>query len=365
MPNIIHTIETGGPGGAENFLIRLVEKLNETGWTNTVFLLKEGWLRDQLVERGVEVIVHSGGQGLASISSALFTLSKRKEADVIHSHEFLMNACVGLIAPFVKANVVTTVHGKGYYGEKLQRRILYKLSAFTTKMVAVSEDIKGQLVNQVGVNPLKVKCIANGIDVDAYDFNADLRISCRNQLSVEKNDTMILAVGNLYPVKGHKYLLEALANLKVESTGVKVFIAGRGQCEKELIAQIKRLKLESSVFLLGFRDDIISLLMASDIFCMPSLSEGLPLSILEAMAASKPVVATDVGGVGQVVLDGSTGMLVPSQNPIRLSEALEELINDSSKLRELGRNGRTFVGKNFAMNEMVGLYKELYKHEFD
>ncbi|MGS2724301.1 glycosyltransferase [Porticoccus sp. GXU_MW_L64] len=359
MKRVLHAIETGGPGGAENFMIRLVEKLADLGWENTVFLLKEGWLSEQLISRGIDVLIHRGSQSVPSLVKKIVTVAKELDIDVIHSHEFLMNSCVGLASPWARAKVITTVHGKNYYGDKLQRRLLYRVISRVTDMVAVSEDIKSELNVKLGIPLNRIKYIANGVDVNKYRLDRERRNETRSMLGLSESQIMILAVGNLYPVKGHQYLLEAISLLG-EGHEVRVFIAGRGDCEDALLCQIEDLELDGKVTLLGFREDVSRLLEASDVFCMPSVSEGMPLSILEAMAASKPVISTNVGGVGEVIDDGVTGFLVPPKSSVELAEAIKKLVNFSDKQDDFGKRGFLKIKQEFDIKLMLDKYIKLY-----
>lgn len=166
----------------------------------------------------------------------------------------------------------------------------------------------------------------------------------------------LVAVGNLYPVKDHATLLRAAVRLPV----ARIAIAGRGSQEEPLRRLAHELGLAERVHLLGLRDDVDTILTAADIFVQPSLSEGLPLAVLEAMAFGLPVVATRVGGVPEAVVDGDTGYLVPAGDPEALGTALARLIESPDRGRSMGAAGRERAEAGFSVQRMTDTYRQLY-----
>lgn len=359
MKTILHTIETGGPGGAENVLIRLAKYMSEQGYRNIALLLKDGWLAEQLRANGVIVFIHQGKQSTFNIINSIRKLIAQESVDIIHSHEFMMNACLGLCAPFIKPVVVCTVHGKNYYGDKLRRKLLYRLVAMTTHFVVVSKDIASYLTNIISINPTKIHLIQNGIDIYQYQHNPEVRSAARKELGLNNTDSMILSVGNLYSVKGHEFLIKAMALLQ-PFPQLKLYIAGRGELEANLQKLIHVHDLKQQVTLLGFRDDVPALLQACDIFCLPSLSEGLPLSILEAMSAKKVIIASDVGGIGEIVIDNKTGKLTPPKGVTELATAISEVLKNTEKTAQLQHDAYQLIEKNFNIKQMAQQYTNLY-----
>src|SRR4030095_12892241 len=262
-------------------LINLVGQLFKGQYHSIVCLRKKGWLNNQLQKSGCEtkIVPHNG-----YVNSAWFLqLSKLIQAEqicVIHAHEFAMNAYGTILSRLIRVPVITTVHGKSYYHEKWRRRLAYRLIAKWSKMVAVSEDIRNFLITQVGIKEDHVITIRNGIDVKAYigRFGED-----RAQ-EKERREYVIGAVGSLYPVKGHAYLLKALAIVLKTQPDVVCKIAGQGHLLPQLQAEAADLGISNQVTFLGLRDDIPQFLQSIDVFVLPSLSERLPLSVLEAMA---------------------------------------------------------------------------------
>ena len=359
---ILHAIETSGPGGAENFMLRLVQSQKAEGHECRVLVIKSGWLTQRLEQLGIDydlipLPMSLSPQWLRKARQLLRT----HQIDVVHTNEFAMNMHLALVAKALRIPHVATVHGKNYYTEKPVRRFFMRLTARLSTLVAVSHDIKSFLATNGNIPASRVVVIENGIDVQHYRPDPAVRSRYRTELGVADDEHMILAVGNLYPVKGHIHLIDAAARLHREGARIKVFIAGRGKEEHSLQARVDSLGLHETCILLGFRDDARELLWASDIFAMPSLSEGLPLSILESLAAERPVVASAVGGIPQVLTDGETGVLVPAGDPRRLAEALAKVIQQRAFGEQLAEQGLELLVERYDARVMAERYTALYR----
>ena len=362
MKTVLYLIETSGPGGAENMLINLVENLNRARYRPMIGLLKEGWLATQLRQRGFETITmpqrrgHDPGWVYRCVR-----LIHRKGIDVLHTHEFGMNTYGSIASLGTGVPVVATVHGGSYYWEKWRRRMAYRLVArHAMRMVAVSDSIRRVLIERVGASSEKLCTIYNGVDVEAYRFVQDgTRI--RQELGIEETTPVVGTVANLYPVKGHTFLLKAAAEVACVYPRTVWLLAGRGMLLGELQDEARELGISDRVRFLGFRDDAAAVLQALDLFVLPSLSEGLPLAVLEAMAAAKPVVATAVGGNLEVVVDGQTGYLVPPRDPSALASRILALLRDRPLAHGYGAAGRQRVLQQFSLVRMVAAYQELYE----
>lgn len=355
---VLQLIETSGPGGAEKILVNLVGQLSKGRYHPIVCLRKEGWLSDQLREHRFEtLIVPQDGYINSRWFGQLRGIIRVEQIDVIHAHEFAMNSYGSILSGLTGVPVITTVHGKSYYHEKWRRRIAYRLIARWSKMVAVSEDIRNFLITRVGIKADQVMTIRNGIDVNAYIAPVDEDGAPEK----ERQEYVIGAVGSLYPVKGHTYLLKALAIVLKTHPDVVCKIAGQGHLLPRLQAEAADLGIGNQVAFLGLRDDIPQFLQSIDVFVLPSLSEGLPLSVLEAMAAGKPVIATNVGGVSEVVQDQRTGFLVPPKDPEAMANRILRVMADQAMAERLGRAGREKVERDFSLDTMTQQYEALYE----
>jgi glycosyltransferase involved in cell wall biosynthesis len=190
---------------------------------------------------------------------------------------------------------------------------------------------------------------------------ADENRRLRTELGIASTDPVIGVVGSLYPVKGHHHLLAAVPQVLRVYPQATFLIVGKGDLEDSLREEVMRRGLERAVRFLGYREDVPNLLSIMDIFVLPSLSEGLSLALLEAMAAGKPVVATNVGGNPELVRDGVTGFSVPPQDPDAIAGGILSLLGDERRRKIFGDNGRQRVKQYFSLEAMADNYQKLYE----
>ena len=361
MKTILHLIETSGPGGAERVLINLVENLDRARYGSIICLLKDGWLASQLRQRGFETVTipQRAGHDLGWVYKSI-ELIRRKRIDLLHSHEFGMNIYGSIASRLMQVPIIATVHGKAYYGERWRRRMAYRFVARrAAQMVAVAEDIRRFLIDRVGVSPRKLCTIYNGVDAKTV-CSAEDGARVRQELGIAETTPVIGTIANLYPVKGHTFLLKAAAEVAKVVPQAVWLLAGRGGLLDQLQDEARQLGIKDKVRFLGFRNDPAALLQAMDLFVLPSLSEGLPVSVLEAMAAGRPVVATDVGGNREVIVDGRTGFLVPPGDSSALASRMITLLANSDLAHGYGAEGRSRVCQHFSLERMVRAYETLY-----
>jgi glycosyltransferase involved in cell wall biosynthesis len=222
-----------------------------------------------------------------------------------------------------------------------------------------SQQVADSLRQRGLLSPGKSRVIPNGIDPDALTASAAERVRLRGELKLEQNEFVWLAIGRLLPQKDYPTLLEAFAPLGRHPA--RLLIAGRGPLLAELQQQVDRLGVSSQTVFLGVRQDIASLLAAADGFVLSSAWEGMPNVVMEALAAAKPVVSTRVGGVAELVQDGTTGWLVPARDPKALSQAMHRLMTLSETERQrMGWAGREHLRAHFGLEAMAHRWMTLY-----
>ena len=233
-----------------------------------------------------------------------------------------------------------------------QSRVKYNL--FTDQILTVSSSIKQTLVRG-GVNSSIVEVIYEGLDLEWIDG--------RQAEPFVKSDSgsAIATVAHLSPEKGLGDLLEAIEILKRESTRVHLYLVGDGHLKATLVEKAKRLGINEVVTFCGFRSDAEALMKQFDIFCLPSLSEGLSSAIMAAMASQLPVVATTVGGIPELVADGETGLLVPAGDPVSLAKALRRLLENPGLRLRMGRAGRERIEKSFTVERKIAATEKSYR----
>jgi len=187
--------------------------------------------------------------------------------------------------------------------------------------------------------------------------------SFNNAINQVKGDPLrILCVARLEEIKGHKYLIDALAHLKINNHAFHCDLVGDGKARSRIKHQIRKYGLDNSISLLGFRthDEIVAILQKSDIFILPSVSEGIPIAVMEAMAASLPVVATSITGMAELIEDGISGLLVPAKNSKRLGNAIISLLENESYRKSLGMAAKSRIGKKFDIRYSARLIGNLF-----
>ena len=359
MPlRIAHLIETDGPGGAERMVAHLAGDLQSAGHENIVCLPAngEGWLGREVAARGVSTeAVQLLRVPMWRAVTTLVQIFRRHRVHVAHSHEFTMAVYGACAARWLGMPHVITMHGGRYYAGRWRRRFALRAAiGLSDGIVAVADRFASTLSRDLWIRRARVLTIPNGIPQPQPGM-----ATLRRELGLRDADRLVLAVGNLYPVKGHVNLVEAIAMLR-ERYPIHLAIAGRGERELALRARAADLGVGDCVHILGLRSDIPDLLAAADVYALPSLSEGLPLALLEAMAAARPVVASAVGEIPKVLDHGRAGLLVPPGDAYALAAAITRLIDDPREARQLGERAARRVAAEYSLSRMVGRYSALY-----
>jgi len=254
--------------------------------------------------------------------------------------------------------IISNRRDMGFWRNKLHIQAYRWLNPWVHKIVVVSKSIKDMVMRDEGVEAQRIEVIYNGVHLPPKTHQ-DLQ-DLRHSLDLDINDTVIIHVANLKPVKGHKYLLEALSEIVKQRSHVKLMLVGKDELNGELQQMAQRLGIADKVLFLGKRGDISNLLRIADICVLPSLSEGMSNSILEYMAASKPVIATNVGGNPELIQNGVNGLLVEKEDTQQLKDALWLLINDAEKGWEMGAAGYALAKREFSMSAMFKRYEHLF-----
>ena len=357
---VLHLSTSSGPGGAERMISTLTAALNRRQFRIIVGLFRHGWLQAECEALGVKTIVMPlAGPFKIPWFRACLQLLRRERVALIHAHEFSAILCGWIVATLAGVPLVATVHGKNYFWEKLRRREAYRLVSRRGTMVAVSEDLKRFMCEKVGIADQRVQVIYNGVAPAQSVTDEDVQ-RCKAELGISGCYPVLGVVGSLYPVKGHTFLLEAMPEVVRRWPRARLLVIGRGELEVTLKERAEQLAIGDNVLFLGMREDVPRLLSVLDAFVLPSLSEGLSLALLEAMASGKPVVATLVGGNPEVIEQGRTGFLVQPENVGDLATNLVKLLSDPEIMHNVGRQAAERVRQCFSIGQMVDRYKDLY-----
>jgi glycosyltransferase involved in cell wall biosynthesis len=364
---VVHFSDSTEFGGTEQVILHLLGGLDQTVWAPV--LLHHGTpgtrrLVDGARECGVECQVvppvWRRGDAVTGLLPLIRTI-RRIQPAVFHAH--LTSALGGkyalLAARLARVPVVLgTVHLYLSVGPSRRLTLSHRVStACVDRYIAVSHQIARSLHERFGVPEAKMQVIHNGIP--RLELTSDVGPAFRATLGAVSGQQIVLNLARLDTQKGQRFLLEAAA----QRPEPLYLIAGEGPLRADLQQQAQLLGLKDQVRFLGFRTDRSQLIGACDLFVLPSLDEGLPLALLEAMAAGKPVVACGVGGVGEVITHGVTGVLVPPADSRALAEAIGAVLSDRVLAERLGKAARERVETSFTCETMVhavvGVYLKL------
>jgi glycosyltransferase involved in cell wall biosynthesis len=358
---VLQFSSSSGPGGAERVISKLSASLNRhSAYKPVLCLFRQGWLQQRCDENGITThVVKNRAVFDLRLIKDLLRVIREEGICLVHAHEFDAIVHGAMAACLAGIPIVATIHGKNYFWEKLRRRLAYRLVSRYARMVAVSEDLKRFVARSTGIKEGRLNVIYNGVETLSVCDSKEIPKS-KEELGLPPNKRVVGVVGSLYPVKGHKYLLNAVPAILQECPETVFLLIGKGGLEAQLKQQANRLNIEDHVRFLGLRDDIPKLLALMDVFVLSSLSEGLSMSILEAMMAGKPIVATNVGGNAELIVNGESGFLVPSENSETLASSIVSLLKDVGRAMQFGENGRRRATSFFSHDKMVEQYCGLY-----
>lgn len=360
--NILHMIETSEPGGAETVLANIANHLDKKRFRSLVCVLEEGWLTKYLKKLDLPYIIIENKRSYDPLFLwRIIRLIGREQIDILHAHEFMMTVYGSLAGRIRSVPMIGTIHGKLYYPDKARRvRMLKMAVSLCSRMIAVSEELRRFLTELFGSESDKLTTLYNGIDLEKYSSGESKAIS-REALSIPIDVPIVGTVSSLFRVKGLSFLLESVTQLATRYPGFLLLITGVGDQEEILKSQAESLGISESVRFLGFRDDVPRILNAMDVYVCSSLSEGHSLSILEAMACSKPIVATNVGGNPELIVNDQNGLLVDSGEPSALTTAISKLLDEPTLREAFGAASRSIVEERFSLETMISNYQKLYE----
>lgn len=357
--------------GAEVQLLALMTYLVRLhGFEWSVVLFNEGRLADELRKLPLSLtVIPERHHSPLAIAFRLAKIFRQFRPDIVHTHKYKDSIIGSIVARCMGvAHVIRVVHGmpepfKGLRNVKMAGYAIADRLAtawYVDKVIAVSSDIEKVLVQTYGSN--RVVCIHNGIDLEAVHVIMQ-RADKRKEWYVDGKAILIGTVGRLVPVKGHAVLLEALLILHRSHPNVTLFFVGDGPLRGHLEAEAKRLGLGQSVIFSGHQEQSYDFINMMDIFVLPSLHEGIPMVLLEAFALKRPVIASQVGGIPEVVTHAHSGLLVSPQDPEAFARAMRDLIEDQASALAFGEAGRSQVECEFSASMMAdrtaGIYRSL------
>ena len=372
-PLVIHVVYSFDVGGLENGIVNLINRMPADRFRHMIVALTQcvPAFSERIQRHDVEFIsLHKGvGHGL-KLYPALFRLFREKKPAIVHTRNL---AALEMVIPAWLAGVPVRIHGEHGWdsfdreGTSRKYRIVRKLySPFVSRYVALSRKIESYLHDKVGIAAGRVRRICNGVDASRF-VPAPVRQEIPGSPFNDPALSVFGAVGRLQAVKDHASLIRAFGvfvrgNAEA-ARRARLMIVGGGPLQGMLQDLIRAEQLDGHVWLAGERADVPSMMRGMNVFLLPSLSEGISNTLLEAMATRLPIIATDVGGSAELVVDGQTGRLVPPADVARLAEAIAELFADPEKAVAMGEAGCERVQAQFSLDAMVRAYLSLYEEQ--
>ena len=351
----------GGMGGSEKVVYDLSRKLDPAAYNVVIIGFSDGPARRLYEEFGATVHALTKGAGFdLSLVGALRRVLLRERIDVVSAHHFgpLLYTFLAIIG--LKAKLVYTEHSKWQLeqlspSKKLLNRLMLSRA---DAIVAISKQIEEYYLRRLLVKKRRLHFITNGIDFAS--FRSSNGPSLRQRLGIGEREKVIGIIANLRQEKNHKLLISAFGTVAKSMRETRLVLVGFDCMDGELQRFAARSQASDKILFLGSRHDVPDLLAMFDIFCLPSIHEGLPLTVLEAMAAGVPVVGADVMGINEVVAHDVNGLLFPCNDEARLADTLLRLLRDEDLRSRLARAGESFVAEHFSLDDEVSSYDRLF-----
>jgi sugar transferase (PEP-CTERM/EpsH1 system associated) len=365
LPTICQLLHGLRVGGAEVLAARLARGLSDQYRFIFACLDEIGTLGEQLRQEGFMVEVLHRREGVDwRCPWRLARLLRRERVELVHAHQYTPFFYALTARLFYRRPVLLfNEHGRHHPDFPRPKRIFINrlLLRRRDRVVAVGRAVANALIRNEGIPERRVDVIYNGIDLPAFSHRGHDRGAIRRELGAGADDLVILQVARLDYLKDHATAVAALAEVVRRRKNARLILVGEGPEEKRIADCIRHHDLGSHVRLLGLRTDISRLLSAADIFLLTSISEGIPLTVIEAMAAGLPVVSTNVGGVAEIALDGCTAFLAPAGDYVTLAEHILRLAENATLRRAMGQHGRQRARQMFSERQMHASYLQCYR----
>jgi glycosyltransferase involved in cell wall biosynthesis len=356
-------------GGGERVFAQLAEGLLARGFLPMAAALPGGRFPAALHRLGVPFFpVPLGGSMSVKAVRQLTNIIRSQKPDIVHSQGARadFHARVAARLAGVGRPVCTVAVPVERFDVDPLRKAVYRLghratSGWVDQFVTVSESLRSWLIAHYRLHPCRIRTIYNGVELRRFEPERYDRAQARRTLEIPPGAPVVGAVGRLSPEKGHERLIRAAPRVLQSRPEACFVIAGDGPLRRPLEALARRLGIQTRVRFLGFCEDVAAVLSALDVFVLPSLHEGQPMVLLEAMAMAKPAVVGDIHGIREVVRDGETGCVVPGDNLEAMAQAIVALLDPSDKAAEMGRKGRAVVEQRFDIADTIEQHVKLYK----
>jgi len=371
--NLLYVITKLELGGAQKQLLSLIRHLDKKRFRLFLFTAEDGLLLPEALSiNGLTINKSTCLERPINLLKDLLVLIeiyrfiKKNNIEIVHTHSSKAGILGRLAARVAKVRIILhTVHGWSFndYQPSMVRLFFIWLerfiARFTDRLIVVSDyDKQKGLWNRIGKED-KYSLIHYGIDFSEFGTKDQ---NIREELGININDLAIGMIACLKPQKSPQDFIKLAFLVKKVSPDARFLLVGDGILRKKTESLIRKFNLEKQVILTGWRKDIARVLSGIDVFVLTSLWEGLPVSVLEAMASSKPIVSTHTGGVADIIVEGSSGFLVPPKDMDKMSARLVILLKDKNLRIRMGQNAKEALSLNFALRNMIENNQSLYEN---
>ncbi len=368
--NVLHVVYSLTAGGAERIVLNYAKKINKNEFNIQVCAIKDGGIFEKELKNNkikYFVLKKKGILDLIALKR-LIKILKDERIDIIHIHGFTANYYATLAGKFCGTKIIIrTEHNiENKNGVSNFARVILRdiLGIFHKKIITVSNSVKISHQKLKIFSKYRHTTIYNGVD-EIREIDEASKRKYKNEFKAKDGEILIGIIASLTEQKGHEVLLDAMSKVDKKNYMTKTIIVGGGPRLNEIKKLAYKLDLTDKVVFTGVRSDTHKLIQVFDIVCLSSHWEGLPMVVLEAMAASKPVVATTVGGNAEAVINQETGILVPGNAADEMAEAIVCLINNETLRRKMGKSGKNRFNKKFTLTRFIKETENLYKHLYE
>jgi len=365
VKKILHVIDSFDLGGAQTFLLELVKNTDRSRFDPEVAAMHgHGVFEQAFQEGGIATHSLSPGKWPPLFVPNFWNLMRRGKYDILHFHLFGANLCAKPLA-IAAGHTAIIVHDQCNDASRDESPLLLGLDALANRgaarVIAVSESVRRYLIAHEDLEDSRVVMIPNGIDATLFHPPTDEeRKAVKRELGIPEESFVIGGVGRLVEQKNFALFLEVASSVAKSHPSFNFLIAGSGPLEEELKAQVLRLGLSERMLFTGHLSDRVGLYHALDALMMPSLFEGTPMTLLEAMASGLPVVASSVDGIAEVCTDGVDALLVPSGDRTEFFNATQRIIVDAELRKTLGENARQTILERYEIRALTRQVEALY-----
>ena len=362
---VLQAIRQGQVGGGESHILSLVKHIDKSRFQPVVLSFTDGQMITELNNSGIENFVIPSEKAFDFTKwKKVKKLMQEEQIDLVHIHGTRATSNIYWAAKNLGLPVIYTIHGWSFHDDQSllikKTRILFEKWITQKTDCNISVSASNQKTGQDNISHFESTIVYNGIDIEKFNPGNVERRSLRKELNIPSDSLVISFIGRMTLQKNPLVLIKAFKKVIAKCSRAILLMVGDGDMKKAAKDLSKNIGLEKSVVFANFRTDVADILFSSDVYCLPSLWEGFPIGLLEAMAMSKPVIATQVDGSREIIQHNKNGILIEPKNEEMLVDAMLELIGNRNLRIELGKAARQTITERFDVCEMTKKIENLY-----